>query len=88
MAWVKYGHEMLQWAFLDKVTQLAYACSKLAITIHLLSQQLLIQIHRWKHQKNTSNLLKVNDKDTSLFHWGRSVVFIVNLNVNIFHTLP
>ena len=75
MAWVKYGHEMLQWAFPDKVTQLSFDCSKLAITIHLLSQQLLIQIHRWKHRKNMSNLLKVNDKDTSLLSLGSFCCF-------------
>ena len=50
-----------RWAGVNALVQ-----NKFCSTIHLLSQYLLIQSHRWKHHMNMWNLLKVNNKETRL----------------------
>ena len=47
--------------------------NKLRFIIHLLSQHLLPQSHRWKHQMNVQDLLKANNKDIRtkiIYHSG------------------
>ena len=48
-----------RWASVNDLVQIKF-CS----IIHLLSQYLLAQSHRQKHQMNVHNLLKVNNKET------------------------
>ena len=48
-----------RWVSLNNLVQ-----NKLCSIIHLLSQHLLDQSHRQKHQMNVQDLLKVNNKDT------------------------
>ena len=48
-----------RWASVNDLVQ-----NKFRSIIHLLSQHLLAQSHRQKHQMNVQDLLKVNNKDT------------------------
>ena len=52
------------WASVNPLVQ-----NKFRSTIHLLSQHLLVQSHRWKHQMNVWNQFKVKNKDTRLMSW-------------------
>ena len=48
-----------RWAKVNDLVQ-----NKFRSIIHLLSQHLLDQSHRRKHQMNVQDLLKINNKDT------------------------
>ena len=52
--------------------------NKFHFIIQLLSQHLLDQSHRWEHQMNVQDLLKVNNKAPEESHWRHSGVFTLN----------
>ena len=53
------GGLVCRWASVNDLVQ-----NKFRSIIHLLSQHLLDQSHRRKHQMNVQDLLKINNKDT------------------------
>ena len=70
---------MSRWASVNDLVQI-----KFRSIIHLLSQHLLDQSHRQKHQMNVQDLLKVNNKETRI---NGVILVSLRLTLNTFHIM-